>query len=331
MQGTGFRARRGLVLCLLLACASACAARADDFTVPGWLFPIQPAAPAGAAVAADTSPLRVPGSKAAYTRAQVTDLFGAPDWFPDAHPPMPEVVAHGRKPGVYACGYCHLPDGSGRPENATLAGLPPAYIVDQMTAFATGARRTAWTGPVFLPADVMARTASVVTVAEIADAAAYFSSLPLRHARAEIVETERIPATRMGSWIHVQTGDGGQELLGNRVIEVPRSLGRHELRDPHTPYVAYVPNGSLARGRTLALEGAGGAPACASCHGAGLRGDVLAPPIAGRSPTYLLRQLVAFRTRARSTPAGAPMQAVVDALTLEDMIAAAAYAAAQPP
>jgi len=321
-----------LVLCLLLACAPAGAARADDFTVPGWLFPLKPAAPAASShVAADPTPLQVPGSKATFTRAQVTDLFGAPDWFPDAHQPMPEVVAHGRKPGIYACAHCHLPDGAGRPENATVAGLPAAYIVDQMKAFATGARRTAWTGPVFLPADVMARTASLVTAAEIADAAAYFSSLPLRHARAEIVETERIPAMRMGSWIHVQSGDGGQELLGTRLIEVPRSLERHELRDPHTPYVAYVPNGSLARGRMLALEVAAGAPACASCHGAGLRGDALAPPIAGRSPTYLLRQLVAFRTRARNTPAGTPMQPVVDALTLEDMIAAAAYAAAQPP
>jgi cytochrome c553 len=324
--------RSGLVLCGLLACAPAGAARADDFTVPGWLFPLKPAvAAASSHVAADPTPLRVPDSKATFTRAQLTDLFGAPDWFPDAHRPMPEVVAHGRRPDIYACAHCHLPDGSGRPENATVAGLPAGYIVDQMTAFATGARRSAWTGATFLPADVMARTAGHVTAAEIADAAAYFSSLPLRHARAEIIEAERIPKTRAGAWIQVQTEDGEQEPLGARLIEVPRSLERHELRDPHTPYVAYVPSGSLARGRMLAVEGAAGAPACASCHGAGLRGEALAPPIAGRSPTYLLRQLVAFRTRARDTTAGAPMQPVVDALTLEDMLAAAAYAAALPP
>jgi cytochrome c553 len=323
--------RPGLVLCLLLACAPAGAARADDFTVPGWLFPLKPVPVVASHVAADPTPLRVPDSEATFTRAQVTDLFGAPDWFPGVHRPMPEVVAHGRKPDIYACAHCHLPDGSGRPENATVAGLPAGYIVEQITAFATGARRSAWTGQVFLPADVMTRTAGLVTAAEVADAAAYFSSQPLRHARAEIVETERIPSTHVGAWIHVQTGDGGQEPLGTRLIEVPRSLERHELRDPNTPYVAYVPSGSLARGRMLAVAGTAGAPACASCHGAGLRGEALAPPIAGRSPTYLLRQLVAFRTRARNTPAGAPMQPVVDALTLEDMIAAAAYAAAQPP
>jgi cytochrome c553 len=314
-----------------LAGAAAGAARADDFTVPGWLFPLKPAPAAASPVAVDPTPLHVPDSKATFTRAQVTELFAAPDWFPDAHRPMPEVVAHGRRPDIYACAHCHLPDGSGRPENATVAGLPAGYIVEQMTAFATGARRSAWMGTVFLPADVMARTAGLVTAAEIADAAAYFSSLSLRHARAEIIETERIPRTRVGAWIHMQTGDGEQEPLGIRLIEVPRSLERHELRDPQTPYVAYVPNGSLERGRMLAVEGAAGAPACASCHGAGLRGQALAPAIAGRSPTYLLRQLVAFRTRARNTPAGAPMQPVVDALTLEDMIAAAAYAAAQPP
>jgi cytochrome c553 len=57
----------------------------------------------------------------------------------------------------------------------------------------------------------------------------------------------------------------------------------------------------------------------------------LVPPIAGRSPTYLLRQLVAFRTRARLTAEGMPMQPVVDGLGLRDMIATAAYAGSLPP
>jgi cytochrome c553 len=55
------------------------------------------------------------------------------------------------------------------------------------------------------------------------------------------------------------------------------------------------------------------------------------PPLAGRSPTYLLRQLIAFRTGARSTAAGAAMMPVVARLEVEHMIAIAAYLAAQAP
>ena len=68
--------------------------------------------------------LQAKGSTAKFTQQQVANSYAPADWFPDSHPPMPEVVAHG-KPGVArACGLCHLPDGRGRPENAPLQGLP---------------------------------------------------------------------------------------------------------------------------------------------------------------------------------------------------------------
>jgi len=53
----------------------------------------------------------VPGSARAYTQVQIDNFFGAVDWFPDEHPPMPNVVAHGRQPAVWACGVCHLASG----------------------------------------------------------------------------------------------------------------------------------------------------------------------------------------------------------------------------
>jgi cytochrome c553 len=53
--------------------------------------------------------------------------------------------------------------------------------------------------------------------------------------------------------------------------------------------------------------------------------------LAGRFPSYLLRQLLAFRTDTRRAPAAAPMRAVAATLSLEDMIAAAAYAATLNP
>jgi hypothetical protein len=74
----------------------------------------------------------VPGSAATFTLTQIEDLFNAPDWHTGDHPVMPDVVAHGRKPVYFACGYCHLPNGQGRPESSSLAGLPVDYIVHQM-------------------------------------------------------------------------------------------------------------------------------------------------------------------------------------------------------
>jgi hypothetical protein len=36
---------------------------------------------------------------------------------------MPAVVAASRIDKIFPCGYCHLADGNGRPENAKIAGL----------------------------------------------------------------------------------------------------------------------------------------------------------------------------------------------------------------
>jgi cytochrome c553 len=115
-------------------------------------------------------------------------------------------------------------------------------------------------------------------------------------------------------------------------VEYPLELRRHELHDPMAAYVAYVPKGSIARGRALAAGAPSrGVTGCRSCHGPALRGVGLVPPIAGRSPSYLLRQLIAFRTGARDTPAGAPMREFAARLSLEDMVGAAAYAGSLRP
>jgi cytochrome c553 len=71
--------------------------------------------------------------------------------------------------------------------------------------------------------------------------------------------------------------------------------------------------------------------ACMLCHGPQLRGVGPIPAIAGRSPTYILRQLLAFQTGARIGTAGLPMQAVARNLTISGMIDAAAYAASLSP
>ena len=106
---------------------------------PAWAYPVNP--PDFKLPPDDGTLRRVPGSTAAFTLTQLRDRFFAPDWHPGDHPPMPEVVARGRRPEVFACGFCHRADGPGGPENSNLAGLPAPYISQQMREFKSGADR----------------------------------------------------------------------------------------------------------------------------------------------------------------------------------------------
>jgi len=302
----------------------------SSMAVPQWAFP-RPRPTTGAGKADSVRLRHVPRSTRAYTDAQIASLFSVPDWHPASHPRMPPVVENGRRPTVFACGYCHLPDGQGRPENAALAGLPAAYIEQQVADIKSGARKMAGDKP-FGPFESMRLAATGATDAEIADAAAYFARLPLRR-RPRVVESATIPHTVPGNGLYFKDTIAGDEPLGARLLEVAASRTQHERHDSETRYVTYVPLGSIARGRALATVGArrDSTKACATCHGADLRGVGLAPPIAGRSPSYILRQLIGFKVGARAAPSGALMRDVAQGLTLDDMIAAAAYAASRAP
>jgi len=111
----------------------------------------------------------LPGSAAAFTASQTRDYFNPPDWHPEGHPVMPDIVAHGRAPEVIACGYCHLPNGQGRPENSSLAGLPVAYILQQVSDFRTGKRRSS--EPRHLPTTYMTTRETLATDSEVEGAA----------------------------------------------------------------------------------------------------------------------------------------------------------------
>lgn len=300
------------------------------FEVPTWAFPgvLLPRRPPREYD--DTVLLRVPDSDAGFTEDHVGDLFHPLDWFPERHPSMPPVVAGGRPPRTFACAHCHLPDGTGRPENAALAGLPADYIRAQVAAIRSGARDRALrpTEPARLPMEQVADSAADV---DVAAAAEYYSRLPMRR-RVTIVESERVPKTRETRFVYLLDEAGGDEPLGARLIEVPNDTARHERHDPYVEYRTYVPPGSVARGRHLAETGGEGATvACGACHGEGLRGSALAPPLAGRSPSYQLRQLLAFRSGKRHSPAAMAMHPVVARLTVDNMVALAAYAATLEP
>lgn len=299
---------------------------APAFEVPAWAFPMVPAAPQPRR---DLTALHtVPGSTMRYALPRLVDMFQPPDWFPDSHPPMPAVVSQGRRPALMACGFCHLPDGRGRPENASLSGLPAAYIIAQVREMQRRERQTAAPLP-YLPATFMTTVADAVSDAELAEAAAYFAAMPLAR-RVRVVEAEAIPSPIAG--IGLYRPGPGSEPLGQRLIEMADDRERHELRDPTVGYVTYVPPGSVARGAAVARAGAASAlSACTTCHGPALRGMAPAPPLAGRSPSALLRQLLAFRTGARASAAAAPMRMVTAELTLADMIAVAAYAGSLEP
>jgi cytochrome c553 len=298
--------------------------------VPAWVFPLNPPVPASGAPYDDAKQLHVPNSKLAFTEAQLNDLFAAPDWHPDSHAAMPSVVSRGNSPEVYACGFCHTPGGQGRPENASLAGLPAAYIIQQVADFKSGTRKSAWLAP-YRPADLMIRVATHATADEVAAAAQYFSAQQLRP-RVVVVERSRVPQSHVVGWVYVEDGRGGDEPLGERLLEFAPDASRHENRDDEMRYIAYAPAGSIGRGKSISQSGSIGLTvACMSCHGPSLRGTGLVPPIAGRSPTYILRQLLAFQTGARAGVTGQPMSAVVAKLKTRNMIDVAAYAASLPP
>jgi cytochrome c553 len=296
----------------------------DSF--PAWAYPW---APDFKAAPDDGLPKHVPDSTASFTIAQERDLFFAPDWHPDDHPPMPDVVAHGRKPDVRACGACHRVEGTGGPENASLAGLPAAYIIQQMTDYKSGMRKFA--GPQRSPSVVMTAIAKAASDAEIEAAAAYFSSLKPKPT-IKVVETDTVPATEIARVFYMTKKDGGTEPIGQRIVEVPVDAEQFEHRDSRSQFVAYVPKGSIAKGEALAKTGGPGTTiACTLCHGEGLKGIASIPRIAGRSPSYLARQLYDLQQHARQGGATALMAPVVEKLSQDDMISLAAYVASLSP
>ncbi len=305
--------------------AGACAQHSA--TLPKWAYP-EPAPDYKQAV--DDGRIRhVPGSRAGWTLTQLRDLFFAPDWHPADHQTMPEVVARGRKPDVYACGFCHRADGPGGPENSGLAGLPEAYIVQQLADFKTGARKSAQ--PQRLPTVFMTSIARAATDLEVTEAAVYFSNLRPRKI-ITVTETNVVPKTYVAGWLFAPIDNKNGEPIGQRIIEVPKDLEQFESRDTHSQFIAYVPIGSVAKGKLLATTGGKGKTmACATCHGKGLQGLGAVPGISGRSPSYLIRQLYDFQVGTRKGPLSGQMAPVVATLNLEDMIVLAAYLASLQP
>ncbi len=287
---------------------------------PTWAYPVNP--PDFKPHADDGSIRRVPGSSAGYTFTQTMDRFNATDWHPGDYPAMPEIVARGSKPGVFACGWCHRAAGYGGPENANLAGLPVDYFMQQIADYKNGTRKTsvAKRGPTTL----MMGLVKDITDAEVEAAAKYFASVkPKQNIR--LVETDSVPKTFVAGWFLADAKTGEKEPIGQRIIEIPEDLDQFESRDPRARFIAYAPVGSVKRGEALVTTGGGKTLPCAACHGADLKGMGAVPPIAGRSPSYMVRQLYDLQSGARAGAGAAQMKPVVENLTVDEMTSIAAY------
>jgi len=299
----------------------------------GYNAPPAPAgAPAPAAAPARPAPPETPrtlaGSANSFTRSQIYNRWGPADWFPGAHPPMPEIVAKGREgAGIYACSLCHLQHGRGRPENAPVSGLPVSYFVQTMMDFKDGSRKSSDT--LKRNAGMMAGYAKTMTDVEIKAAADYFGSIPWQPLWVKVKETATVPKTHIDNNLFVPNEGGATEPIGNRIIEVPENEDLSEnLRDPRSGFIAYVPPGSIKKGEALAVTGgAGKTVRCAVCHGSDLKGLGPVPGIAGRSPSYLIRQIYDMQSGSRKGEWAQLMKPVVAKLNNDDLIAIGAYVA----
>lgn len=308
-----------------------------------WLPPPAPIPPAEA-----NRKRRVEGSTLTFTRLEIRG--NVVDWYPDDHPnPMPSIIKRGPAAlgsGTRPCGACHLSDGSGRPENASPAGLPAKYILRQLDDFRKGLRYSV--EPAKANSNTMVMLAKAMTDEEMKQAADYFAAVKWR-THVTVIETNLVPATRIQGELFIPTVNNVTEhklteLIGNRIIEVPTDVEVNQiLRSSRGTWVAYVPVGAIARGKHLATTGGssivnnqivlGRATACTTCHGRDLRGmgpDI--PPLAGRSPSYLAREIFDIQqgTRVGSYPLMPLMKKAIEKLTAADIVDITAYLASLP-
>jgi cytochrome c553 len=307
-----------LSFALILGFSAAARPQVPTRTQPDWAFPVingqLPPEPAG--------PKTIPNSKRQFTQQQIDELNAPPDWFPEEHAPAPQIVKYGHGDAL-ACGACHLMSGSGHPESADLTGFTAAYILQQLEDFRTQARKDS------------ARMNGIVqgmSDEEMKKAADYFATLKPQ-VWTKVTEAAMVPKTFVGAGrMRFVTADGGMEPIGNRIITLPQEQERATRRDPHSGFTAYVPPGSIAKGKALVDNGGNGRTIqCTICHGDNLQGLGNVPRIAGVHPIYLARQLYLFKDGFRNGPDAQLMKKPVEKLTDDDIVSLAAYIASLPP
>jgi cytochrome c553 len=333
------RIQSGLFTVVLVVCAASVVAQQQPAPAPAapipaglpeWAYefpaPGEPTAPS-VLPADDNAIVKLPGVERTLPRGLMRGAPEIADWHPEDHRgPLPAIVKIGRvKEGVRPCGFCHLADGTGRGENATVNGLPVAYFIQQMEDFKNGLRHSAHPGKT--NTNNMIGFAKGATVEEVRAAAEYFAAQPYPK-RIKVIESRTAPKVILQDGLHMPVvGEGaGMEPLGNHIVEVPDNNLQAAARDTRVTWTAYVPAGSVNKGKALVAR-----HQCATCHGASLEGLGPVPPLAGRSPSYATRQLFDIKVGTRHGLWSELMKPVVEKMTAEDMLNASVYIASLAP
>jgi len=207
-----------------------------------------------------------------------------------------------------------------------VSGLPVSYFVQTMHDFKNDARKSSDTRKANTAR--MIAFAKAMTEDEIRATAEYFGAIKWTE-WVKVVEAASVPKTRIagGLFIALEGAQAGTEPIAGRIIEVPVNADQTETyRNPRSPFVAYVPPGSVTRGEAIAARAQ-----CALCHGPALRGLGPVPGIAGRSPSYMVRQMYDMQHGARKGVWSELMRDVVAPMTADDMLSVAAYVASRAP
>lgn len=274
----------------------------------------------------ETAIFRVQGSKLSLTGKQLNDMEEATDWLPGNHPVPPAIVQKGDKARkIVPCGSCHGMNGGGFLNIPDLAALPKAYIVEQLHELASGRRHSSSDGR--QPEGYMGKIAASLTEAEIDSTATYFSSLKRHPRKFKVQETDSVPRSYAHSdgWQMVSP-EGGSEPLGKRIVLLADNFDQMWAGDPFAMAVAYVPGGSVQRGKEQVQR-----VGCSTCHGPALKGMGKIPALAGRNPHYLARQLWDIKSGARGGPSVALMQKPAASLNAEQIRDVVAYLASLEP
>ena len=276
----------------------------------------------------------VTGSDQQFTRLDFRSHTSYPEWFPSDYPqPMPRVNMVGSESlgnTARACSLCHLANGKGRPENAPPGGQPAAYTIQQLNDMRNDLRNTS--DPRKSNPHTMVRLAKGMSDQEMQEMAEYYEAIPWTP-WIRVIETDMVPEMELEEGnMFITEGVERTVPLNGIIVETPENeLESNYLRSPRSGWNAYVPVGSLAKGEELVTTGGGKTVACNICHGADLMGIGIMPGIAGRSPSYMMRQLWDMKQGTRKGPNAALMMPIIDNLTVEDMTNIVAYLASMMP
>jgi cytochrome c553 len=207
-----------------------------------------------------------------------------------------------------------------------VSGYHPTYFMQQMQDFRDGLRKSA--DPRKANTNTMIGFAKATTREEDLAAAEYFAQQPYPR-RLKVVESKTAPKVRLqgGMYMAVPAAEGGGmvPIKADEIVEVPDDNLRAEARDTRMPYTAYVPPGTLNRGKQVAAK-----YQCSTCHGANLEGIGPVPALAGRSPSYTMRQLFDMKEGTRHGPWSELMKPIVSRMTVQEMMAVSAFAGSTP-